>query len=298
MCVCACLSVPRLWFVPFMLWLGEVIINAKATLAFQMLFFFLFKRNKQTSDNHLSSVGSRWIQIGRTLFRVHWNIRYPPSRTLPLMLLSLLVWMTEFLDQSLPRVFNNKLQNLEKNAASSHILSTSVAANNTKLHEDYVLLNVLVLYTLWAFIQPVPVSYHQAISLSLPPHPSDSTQHINLSLFLINLLHTDILIPLNKMHHRWIIKKSVASVFSAFFFFIGAAHWGICIPGNIFLVEVDVVAGGFIWWQTIPNARANTKETGLMVRLGCLLLIKTNWHNIYLQAAPKLWTINIHFPVA
>lgn len=81
-------------------------------------------------------------------------------------------------------------------------------------------------------------------------------------------------------------------------FFHWEAHWGICIPGNIFLVEVDVIAGGFIWWQAIPNATANTKGTGLMVRLGCLLLIKTNWHNIYLQAAPKLWTINIHFLVA
>lgn len=52
---------------PFMLWLGEVIINAKATLAFQMLLFFLsfflFIWNKQTSDDHLSSISmmnSKW----------------------------------------------------------------------------------------------------------------------------------------------------------------------------------------------------------------------------------------------
>lgn len=46
-CTCVFLSVPRLWFVPFMLWLGEVIINAKTTLAFQMPFFSFYKINRQ-----------------------------------------------------------------------------------------------------------------------------------------------------------------------------------------------------------------------------------------------------------
>lgn len=135
----------------------------------------------------------------------------------------------------------------------------------------------------------------------ITPHPSTSSQHINWSLFLINLLHTEhphtSLVTSLNTNTPSVDKKKGSSLFWVYFF-IAVTHWGICIPGNIFLVEVDVVAGGFIWWQAIPNATANTKETGLMVRLGCLLLIKTNWHNIYLQAAPKLWTINIHFLVA
>lgn len=134
----------------------------------------------------------------------------------------------------------------------------------------------------------------------ITPHPFTSPQHINLSLFLINLLHTEHPHTCNLLHH-WIkhhqrIKTKFISILCILY--TGVAHWVIYIPGNIFLIEVDVIAGGFIWWQAIPNATANTKETGLIVRSGCLLLIKTNWHNIYLQAAPKLWTINIHFLVA
>lgn len=136
---------------------------------------------------------------------------------------------------------------------------------------------------------------------SITPHPFTSLpQPMNCSLFLINLLHTARSPTCNMLHH-WIkhrqrIKTEFISIF--YILYTGVAHWGICIPGNIFLIEVDVIAGGFIWWQAIPNATANTKEPGLIVRSACLLLIKTNWHNIYLQAAPKLCTINLHFLVA
>lgn len=33
-----------------------------------------------------------------------------------------------------------------------------------------------------------------------------------------------------------------------------------CIPGNIFLIDVDVITGGFIWRYSIPKAKANTKD--------------------------------------
>lgn len=128
--VCVCLSVPRLWFVPFMLWLGEVIINAKATLAFQMLFFSLFKWNKQTSDNHLSSVGSKWIQNGR-----HCSVSIETQDTShPLMLLSSLVWMTDFLDQSASRVFDNKGQNSRRTWPRLISSLCQLTANSTQLH--------------------------------------------------------------------------------------------------------------------------------------------------------------------
>lgn len=261
-----------------------------------MLFFSLFKWNKQTSDNHLSSVGTKWIQK-----EGHCSVSIETQDTSPpLMFLSLLVWMTDFLDQSVPHVFNNKRQNSPRTWPEL-ISSLCQLTATSRVAQNYVLLRVLMLHTPWASIQAVTVSYHQTISLPLLPILLlPLPQPMNCSLFLINLLHTARSPTCNLLHH-WIkhrqrIKTKLISIFCILY--TGAAHWGICIPGNIFLIEVDVIAGGFIWWQAIPNATANTKETGLIVRSACLLLIKTNWHNIYLQAAPKLCTINLHFLVA
>lgn len=183
--MCVCLSVPRLWFVPFMLWLGEVIINAKATLAFQMLFFFLFKRNKQTNDNHLFSAGSKWIQNGG-----HCSVSIETQDTSPpLMFLSLLVWMTDFLDQSVPRVFNNKRLNSRRTRPkliSSLCQSQLTVQSYTELcSQCFSAIHTTSIYS--TSYSKLPSNHFTFIT----PHPSTCSQHIHWSLFLINLLHTE-----------------------------------------------------------------------------------------------------------
>lgn len=59
----------------------------------------------------------------------------------------------------------------------------------------------------------------------------------------------------------------------------------ICIPGDIFLVHVDVLCGRFLGRKAIPIIAWGKKRKGLMACIPSV--IKTNWRSIYLWAISK-----------
>ncbi len=59
----------------------------------------------------------------------------------------------------------------------------------------------------------------------------------------------------------------------------------ICIPGDIFLVHVDVLYGRFLGRKAVPIIARKKKRKGLMVCIPSV--IKTNWRSIYLWAISK-----------
>lgn len=237
-----------------MLWLGEVIINAKATLAFQMLFFSLFNWNKQTSDNHLSSISSEWIQNGphcSTAIET-WDT-FPPPSFLP------------FPVMPRCRAYN------DNRGFSDVAEAPQIRRLNNEPGLSWYLLRGPGLVRSHILHGRFNHSSAQSLTYGFLAHSC----------------------PRDPLRHRRRMKTRFISVF-----YTTVKHiWVIWLPGNIFLVEVDVIGGRFIWWQAIPNATANTKQSGLIVSSGCQL-IKINGDSIYLQATSKLWTINIHFLVA
>ena len=78
----------------------------------------------------------------------------------------------------------------------------------------------------------------------------------------------------------------------------GEGRGSICIPGDIFLVEVDVVAGGFLRWQSVPNTKENRineeRATAAAVNKGAA----NGDTAVYLRAGDRLGNINMHFVAA
>lgn len=120
--------------------------------------------------------------------------------------------MTDVLDQFVPCALGSRQQNSRRTQPSS--------PSQPQLRVD----SASELCSLQCFSAVHTVRIYSTIYSKLPsnhftfiaPRPSPSSQHINRSLFLTNLLHTHIPIPvydlvtsLNKTQHQWIKKERV-----------------------------------------------------------------------------------------